>query len=99
MNETIVRLVHAVEGWELPQSPVSFLGTWRQIQKLMDNVNTVASSANDTWLSVLNLGDTLVDIMKNHEREWEPVLDMLNKNYVASRFVTTCSRRSIFKQI
>ncbi|XP_070186023.1 uncharacterized protein [Littorina saxatilis] len=83
LNKTITRIASLFMD-DLKVGAVSFPALWKEIQFMMQNVQKVGNTTISTWVELFSLKDTLTELMQTHQREWEPVVDMLNVNYVGS---------------
>ena len=72
-------------GSNVTEGAVSFTALWEEIQAMMHNLDQMGSVTASSWADLFSIGDVVTGLMNNHSREWEPVLDMLNENYLGSR--------------
>ena len=52
---------------------------------MMYNLEQIGNITVSSWAELFSVDDTLKDLVMNHSRSWEPVLDMMSENYLGSR--------------
>ena len=67
------------------EGSVNFVILWKEIQLMMYNLEQMGNITASSWAELFSVKDTLTDLVLNRSRSWEPVLDMLNENYLGSR--------------
>ena len=86
LNQTITRLASLFTG-NVTEGSANFMTLWKEIQLMMYNLEQMGNITftASSWAELFSVKDTLTDLVLNHSRSWEPVLDMLNENYLGSR--------------
>ena len=67
------------------EGSANFVILWKEIQLMMYNLEQMGNITASSWAELFSVKDTLTDLVLNRSRSWEPVLDMLNENYLGSR--------------
>ena len=67
------------------EGSVNFVILWKEIQLMMYNLEQMGNITASSWAELFSVKDTLTDLVLNRSRSWEPVLEMLNENYLGSR--------------
>ena len=84
LNKTITRLASLFTG-NATEGPVDFMMLWQEIQLMMTNLEKMGNATLSSWAELFSIKDTLTGLVQSHSRAWEPVLDLLDENYIGSR--------------
>ena len=84
INQTITELALLFSG-NVREGSANFTTLWQEIQLMMYNLEQIGNITVSSWAELFSVDDTLKDLVMNHSRSWEPVLDMMSENYLGSR--------------
>ncbi|XP_076450764.1 uncharacterized protein LOC143286815 isoform X2 [Babylonia areolata] len=89
LDRTIANLASAFSGNLTATGPVSIVAVYKESLLMMRNLERVANTTLNSWAELFSIRDDLWELMGgSSSREWEPVVDMLNVNYVGSSVVS-----------
>ncbi|KAK7500956.1 hypothetical protein BaRGS_00007836, partial [Batillaria attramentaria] len=83
VNQTIWTIMGLVTGAPY-YNPANFTALAVEVEHLIVNFERMMNATGTTLAELLSLQDMLTDLMEKHEYDWEPVLDMLNENYLGA---------------